>query len=352
MLTYSIADTIERFSDEWENLVLDSITATPFQTYEWVSTWFSYFGKSRKAHLFVAREGNDLIGIMPLFESKYFSKTLKPMGKGNADYLHPLIRTGYEQAFSEQFADYVSQLKGFDMIDLEQLRENHTLCAHLTHLDAYHQDSCYLLALPQSYEEYLKTLSKSMRYEARRVFRTPFTTGGASVKLVKNQEELSDALNVFFDLHTKRWRTRALPGSFARPSVRMFHQDFAQKALAKGRLKFLVLEYEKKPIGALYCMKTANRYFFYQSGFDPEFKVVSPGNVLVSYAIQLAINEGATHFDFMRGVEPYKARWKPQSMMKNVRVIKPSSGLKGKVGMLLKTSATSVKLKWTQKSVK
>ena len=353
VLTYSILDSkdwTESLSKEWEDLFLSSDTSTPFQAFEWASTWWFWFGKFKKPHIFVAREGKDIIGLMPMYETFFPLRLLKPMGDGRSDYLHPLIRKGYEGEFAECFAGYLKSLKGFDLIDLQQLRESNTLCEHFTDCKVVEQDACYLLELPSQFDTYLKMLSKSMRYEARRTLRPPFTNQEAQIRTIQDPDSVSKALEIFFSLHLKRWKSRALPGSFAMPITRKFHLDYAKKACAKGRLRLSILEYKNKPIGAFYGMKAADRYFFYQSGFDPAFQSISPGNVLVSHTIQLAISEGATHFDFMRGIEPYKARWKPQKVIRNVRILKASPELKGKLSAFLKTSATKTKLKWTLKS--
>ena len=353
MLTCSILDSTEwtkTLSKEWEELFLDSFLVTPFQSFEWVSTWWEWFGRSKKPHIFEIREGKDLIGLMPMYETSFPLRILRPVGKGHSDYLQPLIRKGYERSFSEHFADHLHTLKGIDLIDLQQLRENHPLLDCLSGCQKIHQDACYLLDLPSTFEDYLKTLSKSMRYEARRINRPPFTTRQAKIRTIMDPEEIEKVFPVFFQLHVKRWRQRALPGSFARPITQKFHIDYARKACAKGSLKFSVLEYEDKPVGALYVMKAGGGYFFYQSGFDPNFKMLSPGNVLVSHTIQLAISDGATQFDFMRGLEPYKSRWKPQKTMKNFRILKHSDHLKGKISAFLGASATKSRLKSMLKS--
>ena len=45
------------------------------------------------------------------------------------------------------------------------------------------------------------------------------------------------------------------------------------------------------------------------AGFDPAFSKLSPGTLTIGHAIDQAIREGATEFDFLRGGEPYKYHW-------------------------------------------
>ncbi|HEY4593430.1 MAG TPA: GNAT family N-acetyltransferase, partial [Thermoanaerobaculia bacterium] len=72
--------------------------------------------------------------------------------------------------------------------------------------------------------------------------------------------------------------------------------------------------------------------YFYQSGFDPAHSALSPGTLLVAQAIRRAIEEGKTAFDFLRGDEPYKRRWKPQREYRTLRKIRAVAGIQGTFG--------------------
>ena len=45
------------------------------------------------------------------------------------------------------------------------------------------------------------------------------------------------------------------------------------------------------------------------AGFDPSQPRLSPGVQIIAHAIEQAIAEGATSFDFLRGGESYKYAW-------------------------------------------
>ena len=48
--------------------------------------------------------------------------------------------------------------------------------------------------------------------------------------------------------------------------------------------------------------------------------------MLIADAIRRAIDTGLTRFDFLRGDEPYKRRWKPQHELRNLRFVIPRHG--------------------------
>jgi CelD/BcsL family acetyltransferase involved in cellulose biosynthesis len=163
------------------------------------------------------------------------------------------------------------------------------------------------------------------------------------METIEEASELGQALEMLFYLHSLRWRKRGLPGSFAIKKIRCFHEEYAHLALLKGRLRLSTLTSDEEPVGAIYAMCVGGIYYFYQSGFDPVQKSISPGTTLVGHTIRSAIEEGAKQFDFMRGEEPYKARWKPQNLLKNMRMLKASASFRGMVGEVLSASASKAK---------
>ena len=62
----------------------------------------------------------------------------------------------------------------------------------------------------------------------------------------------------------------------------------------------------------LYCFRYGPRVSYFQAGFDTAWARYGPGRLLMAHAIRSSIEEGATEFDFMRGVEEHKLRWKPE----------------------------------------
>ncbi|MFJ4674477.1 GNAT family N-acetyltransferase [Kitasatospora sp. NPDC088783] len=62
-------------------------------------------------------------------------------------------------------------------------------------------------------------------------------------------------------------------------------------------------------VGVLYGFRWADRFAYYQTGWDPRFAADSLGTALVDAAIRACAAEGVRTFDFLRGAEPYKYRF-------------------------------------------
>ena len=176
----------------------------------------------------------------------------------------------------------------------------------------------------------LRDIGKSLRYDVRKLDKSLFGTGRAVIETVPH-DMIDHGMNVLFEQHKLRWRKRGLPGAFLGKSIR-FHKEWAETASRNGWLRLSVLKLDGEPIGAIYAMALGETTYYYQAGFDPAKGSVSPGTLLVAYTIRRAIEEGASHFDFMRGDEPYKRRWKPNHAYRNLRLIASANGFLGNVG--------------------
>src|SRR5438270_12429135 len=119
---------------------------------------------------------------MPLTLSVGPWRTVRAMGSQSSDYLHPIARAGYEEAIARQVSQHLRDLGKIDLVDLHQIRENQPLVEHAPTKLKIEQATCLLLDLPKSFDEYLGTLGKSLRYDVRRLEKTLFKEGRATVE--------------------------------------------------------------------------------------------------------------------------------------------------------------------------
>src|SRR5471030_1748429 len=196
------AGLFEELMGPWRDLVPHSPDATPFQTFEWNRTWWRHYGGVRQPQAHAVYEGNDLVGLMPLTRSRGPWRTLRPMGIGPSDYLHPLIRKGYEEVATHNLLESIKSLKGIDLIDLHQVRETRSLA---TQFDGtvIEQATSLVLDLPPTYEAYLATLGKSLRYDVRKLDKSLFGSGRAVIEPVL-ADGIDAGMDILFEQHKLR----------------------------------------------------------------------------------------------------------------------------------------------------
>ncbi len=252
------------------------------------------------------------------------------MGCGPSDYLHPIARRGREADVADAFVRHIREEANADLVDLHQVRESEPLAsawrASAEGSEEFEQATCLVLDLPGNYDAYLGGLSKSLRFDARRLEKSP----ELRIELA-NAATAADSIVRFFDLHARRWRRRGLPGAFLGRKMRRFHLNWAEVGARNGWLHLGTLWQADEVAGVIYAMRFGKACYFYQSGFDPEKKSISPGTLLVADAVRRSIEDGLAAFDFLRGDEPYKRRWKPQRAIRNLRFLLPLRGAAGRL---------------------
>jgi CelD/BcsL family acetyltransferase involved in cellulose biosynthesis len=253
-----------------------------------------------------------------------------------------LLRSDNQAVMSELHQALESK-RSNKLIDLHQIPSDHPMASALIEIGSIDQAKCLLLTLPGTFDEYVKSLSKSLRYDVRRIDGKALKEKNASVEWV-TPDTVGHFSRTFFELHKARWKSRGLPGAFFGKGEE-FQTAWMHHAAYKGWLWMNMLVADGKPVGCVYAMKFGSTCYFYQAGMDPSASSLSPGTILVAKLIERAIEEGCTTFDFMRGDEPYKRRWKPTHERTNHRILLASSGVLPQVGKRWNELAWRVELK-------
>ena len=310
---------------------------TIFQTSEWQQNWLAHYGDPSRVISIQIKEGNDLVGLWNLYRHRSGWRSIRPLGVGPSDYLGPIGE------YNELYREAIQDLNKKSLLDIHQLPSDHPALGSLEGHEAIEQAKCLVLDLPSSFDEYVKSLSKSLRYDVRRINGKALQEKGARVEWVSPEtvERFADA---FFELHKLRWKQRGLPGAFFGKAER-FQRDWLRLAAQQNRLWMNLLIADGKAVGCVYAMRHEQTCYFYQAGMDPSAASLSPGTVLVAQTIQRAIEEGCTEFDFMRGDEPYKRRWKPTRERTNFRIILPPQTALTKAGYAWNKAAWRVESK-------
>jgi CelD/BcsL family acetyltransferase involved in cellulose biosynthesis len=69
------------------------------------------------------------------------------------------------------------------------------------------------------------------------------------------------------------------------------------------------LKVDDKIVGYRYGFLYKQRFYDWNTSFDPAYFQYSPGKILVGEAIRSSIENRIEEFDFLRGDEEYKLKW-------------------------------------------
>lgn len=306
----------------------------PFHSFDWLTTWWRHYGQPAgfdrtHLHVLVVRESNRqgadaVVGIAPWYAERTRTRgvVLRWLGSGEvcSDHLSLLCDLGQSHKVASTLARHLAKADDWDRLELDSVDESDTaieqlataLRRHQCAVETQPEGNCWVIDLPDSWEEFLALQSKSHRKQLRRAHDRVLTSDHAVWRCVANEQQLSTAWPILVDLHQRRRNSLGEPGCFASPSFAAFHAEVAPKLLAAGRLRLGWLELDGQPVAAEYQMAGPKCTYAYQGGVDPDRLADEPGRLSNIATLRAAIEEGHTAFDFLRGDEPYKAHWRAQ----------------------------------------
>ena len=358
------ADAFQPLRDDWNRLVDQSARPTVFLSWEWLHAWWTHFGAGNTLHLLVVRDKGDVVvGIGPFCIERTTgflpSRVLRFLGarRVGSDYLDVLAAPGLERDVSAAILGALREGRAaWDFAELSDLLDDSVALRHLG--DKARETRCAVgisageycpyLPLAPTREEYFESLGRSKRSRLKRAKRA--TEGiGCTYRLAETRETLGPALDELFDLHTRRWAARGLPGNLGDPAVRAFHHMVARLLGHEGMVRIYTLEREGRAVASDYVLQRGKTVYFYQTAFDPDpaLEPYSPGYTLLAHCLEDSIERGAREFDFLRGREEYKVRWTSEARETRTLTIVPREH-----GATLARFRGEQVLRWTKRKAK
>lgn len=325
---------LRRLEAEWRGLALASPLATVFQTWEWNAVWWRHYGGRLRRRLrilcFRSAQDGSLVGLAPLCVSLWYGSPLRRLsflGTGTSDYLDLLAAPGWEDIAAQSLYAELGKRRGWDVADFQQLREGGVLHNRLPNEGAklaWHDaplEACPFLKLSPDWDAQRQQFGKKTRSNIGYYDRALQKVYTVEVGVVSPEGDLDGEMTRLFDLHQRRWNQRWMPGVFGSRRVRRFHREAARALLGQNALRLYSLKLDGVTQASLYCFVFGDRTCYYQGGFEPTLAKWSLGTVLTARVLQDAIAEGRTTFDFLRGAEPYKAKWTQTACVNHRRLL-------------------------------
>jgi CelD/BcsL family acetyltransferase involved in cellulose biosynthesis len=333
VLRYTKLEDLSTLAEDWDRLA----GGVPFRGWTWLSHWWRSYGPRNEmeaqrkslAVLGLFDDGGSLVGVAPWFleRSARRGRVLKPLGMGEvcSDYLSLLCHPAREEAVVECLAEYlVESAKAdepdglrWDLLELEGVDAEDRPIAALAdalaifNCTVHRRDGviCWRLDLPTSWESYVVSLGKNLRREVRRLERELLDSDRAKLHSVEKIDELPLAMDILIELHQRRRETLSEKGCFASERFLDFYRHVVPALLRQGQLQFHWLELDGKAIAAEFQLVGGGVLYAYQAGIDPGSMEYQPGKLINLSILKKSIAGGYRAFDFLRGDEPYKARF-------------------------------------------
>ena len=350
---------LDSLAPDWNRLAGD----VPFRTCEWMHSWWRHYGcdaednspTASSLYVLVVRDGDGtIVGIAPWYVARtaISGRVVRFLGSGEvcSDYLSLLVEPQHVRKVTMAIADWCRQqtlsrsADAFSSIELDGVAAADVAINHL--INALDHSGFWVrrrsgpnfwrLDLPDTWDEYLDTLSRSHRKQLRRLDRNTLATDRTRVHTVRSAEDLARWWPIFKQLHQRRRESLDQRGCFSSRQFDHFFDATARPLLDQGILQLDILELDGQPVAAEYDLVAGDVVYAYQSGLEPARLADQPGRILQMAVIRRAIQEGRRAIDFLRGDEPYKAHWRaaPQpSLEVSIAPAGASSALRGGISI-------------------
>jgi len=318
---FTDAQALELERDNWNKVAGNRA----FFRYSWLMNWYeTMHAESDQIHVLVATDDEDQwLAVAPFFIS---GTKLRLLGSGAActDYagpfssLEPELHKKFVELVSDYLADNIRVGEALETVDCIELEGCARLCETANYLGELlsahgfsdHEtetEGTWKVLLPDSFDQLNATFSKSMRRKTKAA-RKRLANDDTRVEFT-DKDSFETHWAQFEMLHQKRRKSLGQAGCFAHGNFAVFLKTATRELLAASLAELLVIYKDDCPISSVLLLKSDNTCMMYQSGLDPEFSSCEPGYQTNLAGIEYAIENGFKYFDFLRGDEPYKARW-------------------------------------------
>ncbi len=308
---------------EWSQLH-EASAASPFLAWEWLYFWWRRVAPSALPRILTARDGdNRLVGLLPLYETRERwagvpGRRLSLMGDQwvGSDFMDlvalPERAAEVRQLLVERLARMAARADLVELLDLEKgsalgraLLERLGPSALVSELEP--RSVCPVIELRGDFQAYLKARGRADNLARRRKWLA--AQPGFALERAERPAEVSAALVDFLRLHALRWEGDGGSQGIRTAAVRAFHRDASSALAESGRLRLHTLKLNGRALASVYGIVDRDRFYFYQSGYDPAWARRSVGLVLLGETIAQAFSEGRAAYELLRGTEPYKLEW-------------------------------------------
>lgn len=308
---------LEAYRSEWNALATRSPTATVFQTYECHASWWSTYAADVDAYVLVAEAEGRLLGVAPLARRHTRilglpRRVVQFIGARSFDYTDFIVAADRPDALRALVEAALAD-SGYDVLYLRDIPEASPTLPVLHDVAARRglaadvrtlypaptrlfndPESDRALANKKSLKRHYKALTRRGRVEFRN-----FTAPG----------EILGYLDAFFDQHIGRRGITDSPSVFVEPQQREFFRELVKRLAPLSHVLFSTVLLDERPVAMHFGFEYGNTLTWYKPSFDIAYVRESPGEVLIKFLIEYALEKGIGELDFTIGEEAFKYRF-------------------------------------------
>jgi len=333
-------DGLDHFREEWDEAV-SRLGGSIYMTYDWLKTWWNFYGHRRELRLLVFRVNDDIVGLIPLYLDRLgiWPLRLKVARLVGANIPPKVFNPPIHEAWAKDiFRSALQVLFGKEAVDVlsygpvSELHEPSVAlpraCSglsgrvtHTTDLGEVHS----VFSLPASLEDYFDGLSRSERKKRRHELQILQKECHTKVDVVSDPARLAEEFERFAEQHTAQWQSAGKLGHFgAWPKGKEYNAALVQAQGARGRVRFVRIVTDSRVISSQYVFAFGDTYFaeLPSRAIGPGWERLSLGAAGMIRTIESAIQEGKQRLEAGLGHYEYKLKMGAREhTVRTVRVV-------------------------------
>jgi CelD/BcsL family acetyltransferase involved in cellulose biosynthesis len=311
--------------EEWGDLYRSCSAATPFQSWAWLYSWWEFYGEGYELRLITLRDGDLLVGIMPLMlERRGGFGRLLFIGTGSTDYLDVLAKKGWEAQVAEAGRRALRGMNSWHVADLQELHSEAAAWSLFHAWDGFRIGiwlSNRLLIDVKPWDELLMCVHQKLRSNTRRTIRRA-KKDGVRCELV-GVDGVEQAARNLVALNREQWRGRWRETAPEHWSRRF--EAYLEVAICRMTARELGGISEFRRDGEVLI----SHFLVFSGDFVGKYMIGAGQKAFQRYqfsslgiwdAMNIAYSRSCSYLDLGRGEESYKLRWST-SMISIHRII-------------------------------
>jgi hypothetical protein len=236
----SSAGDFTSLKEEWNELYECCPSATPFQSWEWLYSWWEFYGEGTFGLRLVTVRSEEglLVGLLPLMVRR--GQVFLMGDRGTlyhviTPYKDVLVREGWEKPVARAAARSLKEMGGWWVADLQELMPNAAAWEIFGHWDGPKSRAPitdYVLIRADSWEKLLASLSRKLRKTARRTLRRIEEDGVRREPAAA--QDAGRAARTLVELHRQLWAGRRIAPEHLTPRYEAFMEAAARRMTARG----------------------------------------------------------------------------------------------------------------------
>jgi hypothetical protein len=315
---------VEGRAECWDRFLLQQ-GADICWTFDWLRTWWGFYGRHRRLRLFVAMVDQEIVGLVPMLLDRHWLGPMpfvlaRLLGSDFGQLtLDPPVDARWAQ---ELFAALLLRLRDTDACDAIALgpaspssvihdQLQHVVTANRAFALAQRLDAGPMteFALSATFDDYLRQLSQKTRSNFKRESAALTKQFAITVDVLQCPTAVDAAMHQFANLHQTQWRAQGKLGHFGDwPAAFDFHLALARRQAAHGRFRMHRIVAAGEAVCLQYCYALGRRWSWVLPArrVDASWEHFGLGSVGLLRLIESAIADGAGRMGGGPGHYEYK----------------------------------------------